>query len=175
MEVQEPAACSESHSFPPFSLFDGSVHHFNLGRRIPGFDYGPDGFGTGLTPLHLSDDGEGGTFHFHDPPPPYTAYKCPDLDQPDDPPPPYEASVNPDSVFCDPAGTWSPQGEGYGTVTLPGIRLCWDLGALLSFWLPSQSLGPSLRLPLQKTLGPGLLRGVESSGDPEDSILLFLL
>lgn len=103
MEVQEPAACSESHSFPPLSLFDGSVHHFNLGRRIPGFDYGPDGFGTGLTPLHLSDDGEGGTFHFHDPPPPYTAYKCPDLDQPDDPPPPYEASVNPDSVFCDPA------------------------------------------------------------------------
>ncbi|KAJ1074211.1 hypothetical protein K5549_019854, partial [Capra hircus] len=37
---------------------------------------------------HLSDDGEGGTFHFHDPPPPYTAYKYPDIDQPDDPPPP---------------------------------------------------------------------------------------
>ena len=73
------------------------MHHFNLGRRIPGFDYGPDGFGTGLTPLHLSDDGEGGTFHFHDPPPPYTAYKYPDIDQPDDPPPPYEASINPDS------------------------------------------------------------------------------
>ncbi|XP_075389455.1 integral membrane protein DGCR2/IDD isoform X2 [Tenrec ecaudatus] len=79
------------------------VHHFNLGRRVPGFDYGPDGFGTGLTPLHLSDDGEGGTFHFHDPPPPYTAYKYPDFDQPDDPPPPYEASINPDSVFFDPA------------------------------------------------------------------------
>lgn len=79
------------------------MHHFNLGRRIPGFDYGPDGFGTGLTPLHLSDDGEGGTFHFHDPPPPYTAYKYPDIDQPDDPPPPYEASINPDSVFYDPA------------------------------------------------------------------------
>lgn len=87
------------------------VHHFNLGRRIPGFDYGPDGFGTGLTPLHLSDDGEGGTFHFHDPPPPYTAYKYPDIDQPDDPPPPYEASINPDSVFYDPAGA-SPPGTG---------------------------------------------------------------
>eukprot|EP00073_Rattus_norvegicus_P039424 XP_008767158.1 PREDICTED: integral membrane protein DGCR2/IDD isoform X1 [Rattus norvegicus] len=85
------------------SLIGANLHHFNLGRRIPGFDYGPDGFGTGLTPLHLSDDGEGGTFHFHDPPPPYTAYKCPDLDQPDDPPPPYEASINPDSVFYDPA------------------------------------------------------------------------
>lgn len=91
-----------------FLCFDGSVHHFNLGRRIPGFDYGPDGFGTGLTPLHLSDDGEGGTFHFHDPPPPYTAYKYPDMDQPDDPPPPYEASINPDSVFYDSAGAWSP-------------------------------------------------------------------
>lgn len=92
------------------SLSDCPVHHFNLGRRIPGFDYGPDGFGTGLTPLHLSDDGEGGTFHFHDPPPPYTAYKYPDIDQPDDPPPPYEASINPDSMFYDPAG--DPQGKG---------------------------------------------------------------
>lgn len=91
-----------------------SVHHFNLGRRIPGFDYGPDGFGTGLTPLHLSDDGEGGTFHFHDPPPPYTAYKYPDIDQPDDPPPPYEASINPDSVFYDPAGASLP-GTGSST------------------------------------------------------------
>ncbi|XP_031219173.1 integral membrane protein DGCR2/IDD isoform X4 [Mastomys coucha] len=85
------------------SLIGANLHHFNLGRRIPGFDYGPNGFGTGLTPLHLSDDGEGGTFHFHDPPPPYTAYKYPDMDQPDDPPPPYEASINPDSVFYDPA------------------------------------------------------------------------
>nr|XP_048308291.1 integral membrane protein DGCR2/IDD isoform X3 [Myodes glareolus] len=85
------------------SLIGANLHHFNLGRRIPGFDYGPDGFGTGLTPLHLSDDGEGGTFHFHDPPPPYTAYKYPDMDQPDDPPPPYEASINQDSVFYDPA------------------------------------------------------------------------
>ncbi|EPQ13510.1 Integral membrane protein DGCR2/IDD [Myotis brandtii] len=93
------------------SLIGANLHHFNLGRRIPGFDYGPDGFGTGLTPLHLSDDGEGGTFHFHDPPPPYTAYKYPDIDQPDDPPPPYEASINPDSVFYDPAGA-SPTGRG---------------------------------------------------------------
>ncbi|EPY80498.1 integral membrane protein DGCR2/IDD isoform 1 [Camelus ferus] len=85
------------------SLIGANLHHFNLGRRIPGFDYGPDGFGTGLTPLHLSDDGEGGAFHFHDPPPPYTAYKCPDTGQPDDPPPPYEAAINPDGVFYDPA------------------------------------------------------------------------
>uniref|UniRef100_A0ABI8A4F6 C-type lectin domain-containing protein n=1 Tax=Felis catus TaxID=9685 RepID=A0ABI8A4F6_FELCA len=96
------------------SLIGANLHHFNLGRRIPGFDYGPDGFGTGLTPLHLSDDGEGGTFHFHDPPPPYTAYKYPDIDQPDDPPPPYEASINPDSVFYDPAGASLP-GTGSST------------------------------------------------------------
>lgn len=100
--ARQPAA--SDLSLFPFHTFDGLVHHFNLGRRIPGFDYGPDGFGTGLTPLHLSDDGEGGTFHFHDPPPPYTAYKYPDIGQPDDPPPPYEASIHPDSVFYDPAG-----------------------------------------------------------------------
>lgn len=76
-----------------------SVHHFNLGRRVPGFDYGPDAFGTGLTPLHLSDDGEGGAFHFQEPPPPYAAYKYPDIHHPDDPPPPYEASINPDSLL----------------------------------------------------------------------------
>lgn len=104
------------------SHFDCPVHHFNLGRRIPGFDYGPDGFGTGLTPLHLSDDGEGGTFHFHDPPPPYTAYKYPDIDQPDDPPPPYEASINPDSVFYDPAGA-SPSGRGSNLSPPPCL---WD-------------------------------------------------
>lgn len=161
--------------------FDGTVHHFNLGRRIPGFDYGPDGFGTGLTPLHLSDDGEGGTFHFHDPPPPYTAYKYPDMDQPDDPPPPYEASINPDSVFYDPAGAVHPRERESAVVKeLSGIqaqdhRLCWDQGILLSFWLPSQSLGPFPRLPPQTALGPGLPRGVESSGEPEDSSLLFLL
>lgn len=84
------------------SLIGANLHHFNLGRRMPGFDYGPDGFGTGLTPLHLSDDGEGGAFHFHDPPPPYTAYKYPDLHHPDDPPPPYEASINPDNILCSP-------------------------------------------------------------------------
>lgn len=76
-----------------------TVHHFNLGRRVPGFDYGPDVFGTGLTPLHLSDDGEGGTFHFQEPPPPYAAYKYPNIHHPDDPPPSYEASINPDSIL----------------------------------------------------------------------------
>lgn len=80
-------------------VFVSSVHHFNLGRRVPGFDYGPDAFGTGLTPLHLSDDGEGGAFHFQEPPPPYAAYKYPDIQHPDDPPPPYEASINPDSLL----------------------------------------------------------------------------
>lgn len=66
---------------------------------MPGLDYGPDGFGTGLTPLHLSDDGEGGAFHFHDPPPPYTAFKYPDIQHPDDPPPSYEASLNPATIL----------------------------------------------------------------------------
>ena len=110
-----PPGCAAPHLVGPARVTaphpsPRPVHHFNLGRRIPGFDYGPDGFGTGLTPLHLSDDGEGGTFHFHDPPPPYTAYKYPDMDQPDDPPPPYEASINPDSVSYDPAG--DPWGVG---------------------------------------------------------------
>uniref|UniRef100_A0A3P9H6N1 DiGeorge syndrome critical region gene 2 n=1 Tax=Oryzias latipes TaxID=8090 RepID=A0A3P9H6N1_ORYLA len=81
------------------TLIGGNLHHFNLGRRVPGFDYGPDAFGTGLTPLHLSDDGEGGAFHFQEPPPPYAAYKYPDIHHPDDPPPPYEASINPDSFL----------------------------------------------------------------------------
>lgn len=81
------------------------VHHFNLGRRVPGFDYGPDAFGTGLTPLHLSDDGECGAFHFQEPPPPYAAYKYPDIPHPDDPPPPYEASINPDSLLYVDLGT----------------------------------------------------------------------
>ncbi|CAG5867433.1 unnamed protein product [Menidia menidia] len=84
---------------PPPLVFLCPVHHFNLGRRVPGFDYGPDAFGTGLTPLHLSDDGEGGAFHFQEPPPPYAAYKYPDMQHPDDPPPPYEASINPDSLL----------------------------------------------------------------------------
>lgn len=81
------------------TLIGGNLHHFNLGRRVPGFDYRPDAFGTGLTPLHLSDDGEGGAFHFQEPPPPYAAYKYPDIHHPDDPPPPYEASINPDSIL----------------------------------------------------------------------------
>lgn len=84
---------------PACLLLTPTVHHFNLGRRVPGFDYGPDVFGTGLTPLHLSDDGEGGAFHFQEPPPPYAAYKYPDIHHPDDPPPPYEASINPDSLL----------------------------------------------------------------------------
>lgn len=110
-KAQEPSSASPSDVVLLLvPCLDCAVHHFNLGRRIPGFDYGPDGFGTGLTPLHLSDDGEGGTFHFHDPPPPYTAFKYPDIDQPDDPPPPYEASINPDSVFYDPTGA-SPTGR----------------------------------------------------------------
>ncbi|XP_005990215.1 integral membrane protein DGCR2/IDD isoform X2 [Latimeria chalumnae] len=91
------------------SLIGGNLHHFNLGRRMPGFSYRPDGFGTGLTPLHLSDDGEGGAFHFHDPPPPYTAYKYPDIQHPDDPPPSYEASINPDSMLCTTPGGGNPQ------------------------------------------------------------------
>uniref|UniRef100_A0A3B5L4G0 DiGeorge syndrome critical region gene 2 n=1 Tax=Xiphophorus couchianus TaxID=32473 RepID=A0A3B5L4G0_9TELE len=81
------------------TLIGGNLHHFNLGRRVPGFDYGPDAFGTGLTPLHLSDDGEGGAFHFQEPPPPYAAYKYADIQHPDDPPPPYEASINPDTFL----------------------------------------------------------------------------
>lgn len=88
-----------SHQNPTCPLSFHPVHHFNLGRRVPGFDYGPDMFGTGLTPLHLSDDGEGGAFHFQEPPPPYAAYKYPDIHHPDDPPPPYEASINPDSLL----------------------------------------------------------------------------
>ncbi|XP_077593068.1 integral membrane protein DGCR2/IDD isoform X1 [Stigmatopora nigra] len=81
------------------TLIGGNLHHFNLGRRVAGFDYGPDAFGTGLTPLHLSDDGEGGAFHFQEPPPPYAAYKYPDIQHPDDPPPPYEASIDPDGLL----------------------------------------------------------------------------
>uniref|UniRef100_UPI00398F735B integral membrane protein DGCR2/IDD n=1 Tax=Pristiophorus japonicus TaxID=55135 RepID=UPI00398F735B len=100
------------------SLIGGNLHHFNLARsRMPGFDYGPDSLGSGLTPLHLSDDGEGGAFHFHDPPPPYTAFKYPDIQHPDDPPPPYEASINPDSMVC-----VSPDGSG-GQVMEPGSPL----------------------------------------------------
>ncbi|KPP63192.1 integral membrane protein DGCR2/IDD-like [Scleropages formosus] len=84
---------------PIETLIGSNLHHFNLGRRMPGFDYSPHGFGTGLTPLHLSDDGNGGAFHFHEPPPPYAPYKYPDLHHPNDPPPPYEASINTDAIL----------------------------------------------------------------------------
>ncbi|XP_039627798.1 integral membrane protein DGCR2/IDD isoform X1 [Polypterus senegalus] len=107
------------------SLIGGNLHHFNLGRRMPGFDYGPDGFGTGLTPLHLSDDGEGGAFHFHDPPPPYTAFKYPDIQHPDDPPPPYEASINPDRMLCvSPGGNGSQVHQNIQPPPLPSGSLC---------------------------------------------------
>lgn len=143
------------------SLIGANLHHFNLGRRIPGFDYGPDGFGTGLTPLHLSDDGEGGTFHFHDPPPPYTAYKYPDIDQPDDPPPPYEASINPDSVFYDPADddAFEPAeaapptaGDGSGEGTVPQ-RPERTLGAPLADLEDSADSSSALLAPPEP--GPG--------------------
>ncbi|KAM6112110.1 integral membrane protein DGCR2/IDD isoform 2-T2 [Pterocles gutturalis] len=121
------------------SLIGANLHHFNLGRRMPGFDYGPDGFGTGLTPLHLSDDGEGGAFHFHDPPPPYTAYKYPDIQHPDDPPPPYEASVNPDSILCSP-----PDGVLSQTVqsSPPSLGNC-DVSPQLTEGSLPPSIGPS--------------------------------
>uniref|UniRef100_UPI00358E5436 integral membrane protein DGCR2/IDD isoform X1 n=1 Tax=Myxine glutinosa TaxID=7769 RepID=UPI00358E5436 len=77
------------------SLIGANLHHLGLGRgRIHAFDYGPESLGTGFTPLHLSDDGEGEAFQFAEPPPPYTAYKSPDFQPPDDPPPPYELAVN---------------------------------------------------------------------------------
>ncbi|KAJ7404323.1 Integral membrane protein DGCR2/IDD [Pitangus sulphuratus] len=121
------------------SLIGANLHHFNLGRRMPGFDYGPDGFGTGLTPLHLSDDGEGGAFHFHDPPPPYTAYKYPDIQHPDDPPPPYEASVNPDGILCS-----TPDGVLSQTVqsSPPSLGNC-DVSPQLTEGSLPPSVGPS--------------------------------
>uniref|UniRef100_A0A8C2A7M2 DiGeorge syndrome critical region gene 2 n=1 Tax=Cyprinus carpio TaxID=7962 RepID=A0A8C2A7M2_CYPCA len=100
-----------------------TVHHFNLGRRVPGFDYGPDAFGTGLTPLHLSDDGEGGAFHFQEPPPPYAAYKYPDIHHPDDPPPSYEASINPDSIlYMDLGRTSVPLVTGHMSGTVDSLQ-----------------------------------------------------
>ncbi|XP_073530894.1 integral membrane protein DGCR2/IDD isoform X2 [Phyllobates terribilis] len=99
------------------SLIGANLHHFNLGRRMPGFDYGPDGFGTGLTPLHLSDDGEGGAFHFHEPPPPYTAYKYSDIHPPDGPPPPYEASICPDIILCSTTDQVTRQSAGLGQIS----------------------------------------------------------
>ncbi|XP_060765046.1 integral membrane protein DGCR2/IDD isoform X3 [Neoarius graeffei] len=96
------------------TLIGGNLHHFNLGRRVPAFDYGSDVFGTGLTPLHLSDDGEGGAFHFQEPPPPYAAYKYPELRPPDEPPPPYEASINPNSLLYMGLGLNGTQDNGAG-------------------------------------------------------------
>ncbi|XP_061553653.1 integral membrane protein DGCR2/IDD isoform X2 [Phycodurus eques] len=113
------------------TLIGGNLHHFNLGRRVPGFDYGPDAFGTGLTPLHLSDDGEGGAFHFQEPPPPYAAYKYPDIQHPDDPPPPYEASINPDSLlYVDLRHGSAPVMPGHHvTVTVDGLQQTVDAPA----------------------------------------------
>ncbi|KAJ1093765.1 hypothetical protein NDU88_006857 [Pleurodeles waltl] len=128
------------------SLIGANLHHFNLGRRMPGFDYGPDGFGTGLTPLHLSDDGEGGAFHFHEPPPPYTAYKYPEIHHPDDPPPPYEASVNPTIILCTTSDTVEPQPA-----------------------LARQPTRESTEAPLQLPEEARSPIGVPSSEDPEDS------
>ncbi|XP_078713747.1 integral membrane protein DGCR2/IDD [Lampetra fluviatilis] len=78
------------------SLIGANLHHLGLGRgRMHGFELGPESLGTGFTPLHLSDDGEGGAFHFSEPPPPYTAYKSPDSPPPpEDPPPAYELAVS---------------------------------------------------------------------------------
>nr|XP_033812464.1 integral membrane protein DGCR2/IDD isoform X2 [Geotrypetes seraphini] len=120
------------------SLIGANLHHFNLGRRMPGFDYGPHGFGTGLTPLHLSDDGEGGAFHFHEPPPPYTAYKYPDIQHPSDPPPPYEASLS-QNILCsasdgiDPEGTHGTSTGGSGTC----LQIADESGIVPSMVVPS--------------------------------------
>ncbi|KAG8146264.1 putative DiGeorge syndrome critical region2 protein, partial [Naja naja] len=136
------------------SLIGANLHHFNLGRRMPGFDYGPDGFGTGLTPLHLSDDGEGGAFHFHDPPPPYTAYKYPDIQHPDDPPPPYEASINPENILC------SPPGAADTSPPLPGESLPPSVGPPPMDLENSADSSPLLVLPdtplSESTLAEGL-------------------
>ncbi|KAM3826206.1 integral membrane protein DGCR2/IDD isoform 1-T1 [Vipera latastei] len=137
------------------SLIGANLHHFNLGRRMPGFDYGPDGFGTGLTPLHLSDDGEGGAFHFHDPPPPYTAYKYPDIQHPDDPPPPYEASISPDNVLCSPP-------DGVHSQMGPNTQLSFG-NADTSLPLPDESLPPSV--------GPSPL-DLENSADSSTLLVL---
>ncbi|KAL7975826.1 hypothetical protein Chor_008217, partial [Crotalus horridus] len=137
------------------SLIGANLHHFNLGRRMPGFDYGPDGFGTGLTPLHLSDDGEGGAFHFHDPPPPYTAYKYPDIQHPDDPPPPYEASISPDNILCSPPD---------GVHSQMGANTQLSLGnADTSLPLPDEPVPPSL--------GPSPLE-LENSADSSTLLVL---
>lgn len=135
------------------------MHHFNLGRRVPGFDYGPDAFGTGLTPLHLSDDGEGGAFHFQEPPPPYAAYKYPDIQHPDDPPPPYEASINPDSLLYVDLGrslscfscSWSCTEESLHS---------------LSFLLPLGHSGLSMVPSQMNAMGDGLQGSIPNTSVP---------
>uniref|UniRef100_A0A673M515 Integral membrane protein DGCR2/IDD-like n=1 Tax=Sinocyclocheilus rhinocerous TaxID=307959 RepID=A0A673M515_9TELE len=136
------------------TLIGGNLHHFNLGRRVPGFDYGPDAFGTGLTPLHLSDDGEGGAFHFQEPPPPYAAYKYPDIHHPDDPPPSYEASINPDSIlYMDLRRTGVPLATGHMS------------GAAAADSLQRDFPGPAL---------PALLPPLEEREDSIDSSTLLV-
>ncbi|XP_062870110.1 integral membrane protein DGCR2/IDD [Trichomycterus rosablanca] len=113
------------------TLIGGNLHHFNLGRRVPAFDYGSDTFGTGLTPLHLSDDGEGGAFHFQEAPPPYAAFKYPGLRPPDEsppsyePPPSYEASINPNATLYVELGPNGPQvgvGREGGALCRPPLQ-----------------------------------------------------
>lgn len=129
------------------TLIGDNLHHFNLRRRVPGFEYGPGAFGSGLTPLHLSD-GEGVAFHFQEPPPPYVAYKYPDIHHPDDPPPPYEASINPDTfLYVD---------FGHNGVSV----------------VPSQmnARGDGLEVELPDSPAPVLPDSVPSSEEREDSI-----
>lgn len=154
------------------SALTPAVHHFNLGRRVPGFDYGPDVFGTGLTPLHLSDDGEGGAFHFQEPPPPYAAYKYPDIHHPDDPPPPYEASINPDSLLYVDLGrclhlvkihTFIPPG-----VKLSSFSVSFPSGHRSISMAPNQMTGEDLQADIP-TSGP-LPESAPPPQEREDSI-----
>lgn len=152
--------CLALLSHHPVSVLICSVHHFNLGRRVPGFDYGPDAFGTGLTPLHLSDDGEGGAFHFQEPPPPYAAYKYPDIHHPDDPPPPYEASINPDSLlYVDLGRRWFCYSCIWTECEAPRLHF-------LSLLLPSGHRGVSM-VPSQMTaMGDGLQADISNASGP---------
>lgn len=159
-------------------MFISSVHHFNLGRRVPGFDYGPDAFGTGLTPLHLSDDGEGGAFHFQEPPPPYAAYKYPDIQHPDDPPPPYEASINPDSFLYVDLGecAFSSLLSSFKNLVLrashpPLCSLLFPSGHSVVSMVQSQmnTMGDGLQADIPNASGP-VPNSVPSSQEREDSI-----
>ncbi|KAG7224000.1 hypothetical protein INR49_015257, partial [Caranx melampygus] len=64
-------------------------------------------------PLHLSDDGEGGAFHFQEPPPPYAAYKYPDIQHPDDP----LLRMRPPSTQTA-SSTWTSVGAGHSGVSM---------------------------------------------------------